>query len=391
MTDHMNKQNIFKLFIFLLFFLFSGISAQGADSSKNDILVIGTGPIYNDNLASARTDAISDALVNGIEEYLKTTLGSQGMINNFHEIISEIIPGSGEVIENYSILAEDGSEKNYRILVSVKVNEKLMEEKLRAYGIIIYEGPPLRVLFLVANRDNPGEELFIWWDDPENKNQLSSSELILHRLLQDRGLRPVNRLITMPEAGYNEELFKDELTVEEAAEWGRLYSTDLVIFGKVDAAYYNSTAVDLKAVNVATSSVISSFSSEIIPSDSDIETEDQSMSQQEKILNEAVSFLTPEILMAFKEEEEKITEFEIALKGLDSLKQVYAFISLLENNIKGVISVVQTRIKRDVLSLSVEFTGGREMFIERLKKNPDLPFAVHIDENETGILTINSR
>lgn len=389
----MTKKNILKLITFMFIFLFSGIPAHGAEPDENDILVIGTGEIYNNNLASARKDAISDALVKGIEDYLKTTLSSQGMINNFHEIISEIIPGSSEVIENYSILADDESEDKYRILVSVKVNEKLMEEKLRDYGIIIFEGPALRVLFLVSNRDNPEEELFLWWDDPENKNRLSSAELILHRLLQERGFRPANRLITMPEAGYNQELFKEELTIEEAAEWGKLYSSDLVILGRVDTADYNSTEVDLKAINAETASVISSFSHEILLHDGEIdETEDPVMNPQEKILNEAVAFLTPEILMSFKKEEEKVTEFGIELRGMDSLKQVFSLISLLEKDIKGVISVVQTRIKRDVLSLSIEFTGSRETFIRRLEQSADLPFPVYINiENETNILTINAR
>ena len=109
MTNNIAKKYILKHILILSIFLLTGVPAEGADT--DDILVIGTSSIWNNNLASARNDAISDALVKGIEEYLKITLGSQGMINNFHELISEVIPGSGEVIENYSILAEDESEK----------------------------------------------------------------------------------------------------------------------------------------------------------------------------------------------------------------------------------------------------------------------------------------
>jgi len=127
MTNYMTKKHILKFILFLSVFFITGIPAEGAEDDDN-ILVIGVSSIWSDNLAAARKDAISDALVKGIEDYLKTTLGSQGMINNFHELINEIIPGSGEVIENYSILAENESDKKYRILVSIKVNEKMMEE-----------------------------------------------------------------------------------------------------------------------------------------------------------------------------------------------------------------------------------------------------------------------
>jgi hypothetical protein len=260
------------------------------------------------------------------------------------------------------------------------------------------EGPPLRVLFLVSHSDIFEEELFLWWDDPENKNQMTSSELILHRLMQERGFRPVNRLISMPEGGYNQDLFKWELTDEEAAEWGKLYSADVVILGRVDTDEYGSTMVDLKAINVEESSIISSFSHEIMVNDIGIETEDPVgiddpvMSSLEKILNEAVVSLTPEILMSFKWEEGKSTEFEVALKEMDSLRQVFALISFLEQDLKGVISVIQTRIKGDVLTLSIEFTGNRETFIDKLKNSPDLPFPLYINvENETDMLVISGR
>ena len=69
MTGNMTKKYILKIILILSVFLLTGIPAEGADRD-NDILVIGTSSIWNYNLATARNDAISDALVKGIEDYL---------------------------------------------------------------------------------------------------------------------------------------------------------------------------------------------------------------------------------------------------------------------------------------------------------------------------------
>ena len=360
------------------------------EENNGEIMVIGSGAITKENLAEARKLAVSDAHIKGIEAYLVKTLGRQGMINNFENIINEIIPGSGDVIENYDIKAEDSNGKSYKLLVSIKVNEKLMEEKLRSAGIILYEGASLRVLFLISDRTSPDETPFIWWDDPENKTNLSSSELVLLRLFQERGFNPVNRLTSISEEGYNPELFKEELNDEDAAEWGKLYSADVVILGKVDINELNALIVNLKAIQVNNASVLASYTrKQIIENDS--ETSETSVDVHEKILTEGAARIIPDILTVFKKEEEKLSRFDIKLKGLDNLRQVMAFITFIREKVSGVVSVVQTRITHGSITMSVEFSGSRKLFIDKIKGSREVPFAAEIVIDETGTLTVTGK
>ena len=357
------------------------------EDNDGEILVIGSGTITNENLAEARKLAISDAHIKGIEAYLVKILGRQGMINNFENIINEIIPGSDDVIENYDIRAEDSNSKFYKLLVSIKVNEKLMDEKLRNSGIIRYEGASLRVLFLVSDRTSRDETPFIWWDDPENKTNLSSSEIMLLRLFQERGFDPVNRLTSIPETGYNPELFKEELSEEDAAQWGKLYSADVVILGKVDVSEFNALVVHIKAIQADNASVLASYTYEEIMGN-DPETTGTSAEVQEKILTDAVNHIIPDILKVFKKEEEKVSRFDIKLTGLDSLRQVMNFITFIKEKINGVVSVLQARIAHGSITISVEFSGSRNTFIQKIKSSPEVPFAVEIVTDETGALSI---
>ena len=363
-------------------------SLYGKDNN-NEIIVIGTGAITKENLAEARKLAISDAHIKGIETYLVKLLGRNGMINNFESIINEIIPSSGDVIENYDIRAEVSNRTSYKLLVSIKVNEKLMEEKLRNAGIVLYEGASLRVLFLISDRTSPEEMPFIWWDDPENKTNLSSSELLLHRLFQERGFDPVNRLTSVPEEGYNTELFKDDLTDEDAAKWGKLYSADLVILGKVDVNEFNSMSADIKAIQVENASVLASYSKEQIINN-DIESNETVAQVQEKILTEGVTGIIPDILKVFKKEEEKLSRFDMKLKGLDSLRQVSTFVAFIKEKISGVVSVLPTRITHGSITMSIEFSGSKEAFIDKIKNSTDVPFAAEIIIDETGALSIRA-
>ncbi len=374
------------IFICLCILISPALPVYG-EGGDGEILVIGSGTITNNNLAEARKLAISDAHVKGIEAYLVKKLGRQGMINNFENIINAIIPGSDDVIENYDIRAEDGNSSIYKLLVSIKVNEKLMDEKLRNFGIILYEGASLRVLFLISDRTSPYEMPFTWWDDPENKTNLSSSELVLHRLFQDRGFNPVNRLTSIPEGGYNPELFRQELSEEDAAEWGKLYSADVVILGKVDVSEFDILFTSLKAIQSQNASVLAIYTHEQAI-ENDPETTGNSAEVQEKILTDGVASIIPDILRAFKKEEEKLSRFDLELKGVDSLRQVTAFISFIREKISGVVSVLQTRITHGTIAMSVEFSGSKTAFVEKIRSSTEVPFAAEISIDETGALII---
>jgi hypothetical protein len=111
-------------------------ATASAMGGQDEILVIGTGSITDGNVARARRAAISEALIKGVESYLAQRLGSRGMINNFPRLLQNIIPKARRGIEKFRILAEEQVGAQYKILVRVKINEKLMDEKLREIGLV---------------------------------------------------------------------------------------------------------------------------------------------------------------------------------------------------------------------------------------------------------------
>jgi hypothetical protein len=383
------KIKLIKILIALSVLIFPLVSF-GAENKESGILVVGSGAIIKGNLAEARKLAISDAHAKGIEAYLEKTLGSQGMVNNFKSIMNEIIPSSADVIQNFNILAEDAGSKSLKILVSINVNEKLMEERLVNAGVITFEGTSLRILFLVADNTETSVQPYIWWDDPENKVNLAPSELILYRLFQERGFDPIYRANSMPENGYNPELFKTELTDEDAVMWGKSFSADVVITGKVEKNDFDAFIADIKAIQVENGALLGAYKREQLPISDTEESPDTSEASLDKFLTAGVSEIVPSIIKTFKKKEEKLTSFDLAIKGVTNLKQLTGFISFLKEKVSGVVAVLPSRISTDAITITVEYSGERKVFIEKVRTSSEMPFAAQIGIDEEGYLTVTA-
>jgi hypothetical protein len=215
----------YDFFIICCFFCFLWLSllpaAMAAKPGENEILAIGTATVKEGNLAQAKESAISDALTKGVENYLLHRLGSEGVANNFQRIIYDILPRAKAKVENFNILSEEQTGEAYKVLIKLRVNEKVIDEKLREAGVVVTEGPPIKTLFL-----------------------------------------------------------------------------------------------------------------------------------------------------------------EITLKGLSSYKQFRAFRDFLRRDVSGVKSVRQTRVRKDAISVAVEFQGDRKRFVERVLNHENLPFLVKLDPGE---------
>jgi hypothetical protein len=381
--------NLFLIFQLILLSVFiSGVTdVECSEKADNiDILVIGSGRIIDGNIAAARKDAISDALLKGVEEYLTRYLGSQIMINNFPRLINEVIPGSKDEIENFNILAEERGDKLYKILVRMKVNEGLMEEKLNQNGIIFRDVPPVKFLFLVSQRDSQDKDVIYWWNDPDRNSPLTSTELVLHRVFQECGFNPVNRLSSSPEDRYSNDMRKPDLTDGDAIEWGRLYASDVVIVGKSEIIENKMVSLSLKSIDVKKKIIINEdFQKEQINQYGN--DREQVMDTLARAVNSIVTRLSPAIISSFEKMDE-VSLIDVELRGLRSLDQLIDFSDFLKKDIDGVKSVVEKRIKADSIDLTVEFSGDEDTFFNRVKGHEGFPFITGLNKKEGGGLII---
>jgi hypothetical protein len=379
-----NRKMIFLISFLSVVFLYNVLYPINAScSGKAEILAVGEGRIKGNNTADAKNEAIADALKKGMEEYLTGRLGHQGMIANFPVLINDVIPSAEAAVENFHILAEEKKVEKYSILVSIGVNEKLIEQRLKDLGIVNVETTSMKVLFLVSQTQDISKGAFFWWKNPEEGPALTATELKLYNAFQQQGLEPVNRLSNSAD-NYTDGMKKLELSNEDAAAWGKIYSADVVVKGKAAVSSDNSVSVYLEAINTVDGSMIGRAGQKepMNPSDSG---EARFANAMGTAMNSAALQLVPGILKLFGKNSGSSNRIEITLMDLNNFDELVAFKKFLEEGIIGVKSVTQSRIKGRTMGLSVEYSGSRDALLSRLKGNNKLPFQSDISAEGGGI------
>ncbi len=360
------------------------------EPSEKEILAVGTGTIFDGNRAGAKELAIADALTKGVERDLVRRLGRQGMVNGFATIVHEILPAAKEAIENFHILAEEQTARQLMLLVRLKVNDKLIEEKLKDLMIADEEGPPLRVLFLVSHIDLRGNRVIYWWGEPDRDYPLSPTELILYRVFEEYGFIPVNRLQNVPEMAFSEEMKTRDLPFEEAIRWGQAFSAHVVVLGGCDILKDGSISLTLTALDPETSSLLGRASRTVLSegSASDPEAETERMT---KAVREVTAGLRPDILKGLHSAGRSISRFEVSLEGLKSFKEFRVFKTFLEQEVAGINAVTQTRIKGKRLTVMVDFSGAEERFLDMITRNDHMPFQTEWQKTDAGEIILRIR
>lgn len=386
MSIHWSKGLLALILILTLSPSLAGAQVE-SNPEEDETLVIGTGNIIDGNVSNARSMAISEALLKGVEGYLAGLLGSQDMVKHFPRLLQDVIPKAKEWISNYYILAEQRVNGHYKVLVRVKVNDKVMEERLREIGVELMDRPPIKVLFLVYQVEYPEGELSYWWRAPEADFVLAPVELALHNVFEARGFHPVNRLLNMPEGVYSSEMNTLELTDEDAVGWGRLFSADVVIRGRCRVTQGTEIALELEALHVEDGSLID-WGMEVEKMEETAADVDQVVETIERLVNNVAARLSPRISSTIQSEVATLNQLELVLQGVRNFNQFRVFKDFLENDISGVESVKQTRIKDNAMSILVEFFGDESRFLDMISTQESLPFATDVRKTEEGEIHI---
>ena len=372
--------------LLLLLFAFHLNPAKASEKKGGDeILAIGSSAIVKDNLARAKEKALSQALGKGIEGYLLRRLGNEGMVNNFQRIVTEIIPNAKEAIENYHILAEDQTENDYKILVRLGINKKVINNKLRRAGLVIMQGPAIKALFLISEKKD--EETVYWWKDPESPSAMSSIELALYNSFQERGFIPVNRRSGIMQVEFPEGQKSLGLTKEAILKWGRLFSADVVIRGKAEIIQDVEISLMLKAIDVSRNTLICQ-AMHIEPIPKDPEGNRQAPEAIKRLVNHLTAKLAPIIIQTAASQRKKARILDVTITGLKTYRQFMEFSDFLVKNVKGVKSLKQTRTRKDSISIEVKFEGDEKKFIERILRHESLPFLLDYSLTEEGNILI---
>jgi hypothetical protein len=356
---------IFSIFILWLLIPVYGWSAEnprGADGGV-DVVSVGQASVTGSNLVRAKEEALNQALKRGVEAYLIRRFGKTGMAENFRRIMGELLPQILGDIENYHILAEDQMGDDVLVLVRVGMNEGRIREQIERAGLSPRDGPPLKVLFMVASLGE--NQTAYWWADPGLYSNMAPVDVALHNAFQERGLRPVNRTLGVAESLLPSGARSPELSEAEAAEWGQAFSADLVIYGWLDRREEKAPSITLKVSKVAGSAQICE-TVETLKAGESFGPAGPSGDGLETLAARSAETLIPCISRAMAPEKQGVGRVEIVMEGLKGFNQLTEFKRFLTSELDDVKSVVETRMKYRTVTVSVVFSGDRKALLRQI-------------------------
>ena len=376
-----NKSRFLHLCLFLLFMsltlnlLIKVSSAQEIkEAAIDERTVTGTGIIVKENIALARNEAISQAFLKAIEEYIIQKLGSQGMANNFQRLYEEILSRTKEEIQDYQIISEFRTDRYVRILMKVRVNKAILEQKLQKIGLLGIDDIQVDVLFLVLEKKEAFPAIY-WWGDPSKQTSFTQTELTLSRVFEDRGFRVINRSFFTPEESFDRGMLNLILSDEQAVKWGKLLSAQIVVSGEAQVSETSRASVYLKAIRVVDGTIIAQGYREGI-SDSNLRDDRSSI---ELAINNWANDMISHIIDVVKPAQKSINEIIIIIKGLKSYRELRDFKEFLEKKFPEIRSVIERSLKRGLIKMSVEVNGDSKGLAEKILNHPKRPFSFEIN------------
>jgi len=319
-----------------------------------------------------------------VEEYLVQRLGHQGMADNFQRLYEDILSRAKEQIQDYQVIKEFATDNYVRVLIKARINTAVLEAVLENMGLREKGTIQIDVLFLVSGKGK-GSSASGWWTNPSVHTSLSLTELFLSQVFEESGFRVINRSFFPPEEGYDEDMLQISLADEDAVKWGKLLSAQMVITGEATVSGEEMASVYLRAIRVADGATIAQGFREGKASDN----QGGEGAAVESAINKWARDMVPYIEDAFKSAEEAVNQITITLRGLRSYKELHDIKEFFAGNFPEVKSVIERRLKRELVSVSIKLQGDARGLAKRALNHPKKPFLFSIREvNEQGFTLV---
>jgi hypothetical protein len=354
------------------------------DAVIDERIVTGTGKIINENVALARNEAISQAFLKAVEEYVIQRLGSRDMANSFQRLDEEILSKTKEEIQDYQIISEFSTDRYIRILMKVRVNKAILERKLEEIKVGDDDATQIDVLLLVSEK-REGSSVIYWWGDPANQTSLTQTELFLSQVFENKGFRVINRSFFPPEESYDESMLHLNLTNEAAVKWGRILSAQIVISGESNIYSEPKASVFFKAIKVKDGTVIAQGYREKAMNSSI--TDDQSAI--ELAISSWANGMISYIIEAAQSTQGALTQIVITIKGLKCFSDFLSLKEFLKTNFPEIKSVLERKLEKYSAKVSIEVKGDSKGLAEKILSYPQRPFSFEINElSEQGFTLV---
>jgi hypothetical protein len=391
--------NFFKVefFIFILFsVLLIGFSSDvKAENSGMVVQAIGTGIIRGKDVAGARDEALSNAMVSSAQSAVSDLVSMENIVSNFKILDEAVFENVADYILEYKILAESTSGKTYRIIIEATLFAEKIREVVSVLETDANETDLPKVLFFLAEQ-NVGDILPLYWWGEDPIFIKGYSEKAMEKALIEKGFSIINHegmLLYQSDTAF---INNPYLSNHEAIQLGHLLKADIIVVGTAVAEMVPSTMVlntrsfksnlSVRVIQTDTGKEIAFADQQLFTVNEDIESGGRDALSNVGTL--AGNTLAVSIAQAWKDIETTAGQIEIFLKGTSDLGSFVSFRkSLLQ--IPGVNNLRIKETMADDALILVNYGGSTHDLAETLMQKSFESFKINIFEVGSRHISMN--
>jgi hypothetical protein len=370
--------------VILLWTLCCPVLAQ-EDDTISVVDVVGSGAIHGNDMASAKEQAILNALVSAVATVAAEFQPFQQQVDKFKLFNELLYSQTDHFIKGYKVLTEYLSGKNYRAIVQATVMKDRIRETLLSANLVMQEHVMPRVLFFLAEKKMEDILPVYWWGE-DLVFVVPLSEEAMAQTLKDAGMTVINHAVIVEPVNY-----RLDIPLQDAIDLGKHMAADIVIIG---------TAIAKKTTNVMDGNV-KTFKGSVTTKAYRTETgkeiafaartavfasEDDEKGGREALFNAGMLVGQEMILQlssAWESESSQQSLVEISIHGTRELANFIKFRKAL-GKIPGVTAIHIKVMKADESTISVDYEGTAQSLADELLLKTFESFGIDIYEVSPG-------
>ena len=376
----------FFLVILLSLLVPDGVGNVTAQENALKVKAIGTGMIRGKDVASAREEAISNAMVSSVYRAMADLVPEETLVSNFKRLDESIFENIGDYILEYKVLAENTSGKTYRIMIEATPFEEKIKELLYTPEKVTEEKNYPKILLLLAEQNIDDILPSYWWgEDPSFVKGLSEKALM--NVLVEHGFSVIDHERMLLYQNEKSHINNPYLENRQAVQLGRHLEADVVLVGTAVAEIVpvamgvttRSVRADLsvRAIRVDTGEEITTVDQQSVEVGSDDEFVGPDPLMKVGML--AGKALAPKLVQDWKSSESSSGQIELFVKGTGNLSSFVSFRKSLVQ-IPGISNLQIKETMADEALILVDYSGSAQNLAEIVMQKAFDDFRVNILE-----------
>lgn len=346
--------------------------------------VDGAGSILNDNIATARKNAIDDALKKAVEQAVQSIVSSTKIAQSYDLLDENIYSKSRGYTSNYKVLSENSVGNLYQIKLEAIISTALLEEDLVQLGLIASRGNIPRILLLISQEQSDGSHQMWWGNAEENESPMGDVENIIMQKLAEQDYKTANKA-QIPSGKDFFSLNEDKKPGQDTIAYlASRYNCDMVLYGRAYSMAVNdgSNNDSARVHAVVSFSLFDGKNGQLIATSENEEITDRDDMQKAfhattQVLSERVM---GHIAAFWQNNSNTVKTVKMNISGVNSYVNFMSFQNSLKNKVKGVQEVKQRGFGAGVAMLDITLKGNVQSLADELTMLSYDGFSIDITE-----------